>query len=67
MAKKDDGGAAEVQANVDEENEVGYRGTAVDPTPRENYTLQGVVKGAPTPETDEKAAEAVRKLSADNG
>ena len=67
MAKKDDGGAAEVQANVDEENEQGFRGTAVDPTPRENYTLQGVVDGKPTPETDEKAAEAVRKLSTDNG
>lgn len=63
MASKNDSGAAEVQANVDAENEVGYRGTAVDPTPRENYTLQGVVAGKPTPETDEKAAAKARELS----
>ena len=61
--KKDDGGAAEVQAKVDEENEQGFRGTAVDPTPRDNYTLQGVTSGAPTPETDEKAAQAAREAS----
>jgi len=67
MAKKSDSGEAEVQANVDAENEVGYRGTAVDPTPRENYTLQGVVDGKPTPETDAGAAEAVRKAAEDNG
>lgn len=59
----DDGGAAEVQAKVDEENEQGFRGTAVDPTPRENYTLQGVVDGKPTPETDEKAAAEARDLN----
>ena len=65
-SKKKDSGEAEVQAKVDEENEVGYRGTAVDPTPRDNYTLQGVVSGAPTPETDEKAAEAARQSRAGN-
>jgi hypothetical protein len=46
----DDGGAAEVQAKVDEVEERGYLGTAVDETPRENYTVQGVTSGAPTPE-----------------
>ena len=59
-SKKDDGGAAEVQEKVDAENEQGFRGTRVDPTPLENYTLEGVTSGKPTPETDEKAAEAAR-------
>lgn len=62
-SKKDDGGAAEVQANVDEANEQGFLGTAVDPTPRDNYTLQGVTSGAPTPETDEDAAAKAREAS----
>lgn len=60
MAKKDDGGAAEVQAKVDAENEQGFSGTRVDPTPLENYTLDGVTSDKPTPETDEKAAAAAR-------
>lgn len=59
-SKKDDSGAAEVQAKVDAENEQGFRGTRVDPTPLENYTLDGVTSGKPTPETDEKAAQAAR-------
>ena len=58
MATKNDGGAAEVQAKVDKENEQGFRGVRVDPTPLENYTLEGVTSGKPTPETDEKAAKA---------
>jgi len=48
--KTSDSGEAEVQAKVDEAEEKGYLGTAVDETPRENYTLQGVVAGKPTPE-----------------
>jgi len=52
--KKDDSGEAEVQAKVDAENEVGYRGTAVDETPRENYTLSGQAAGKPTPENEAK-------------
>jgi hypothetical protein len=59
--KKDDSGASEVQAKVDAENEQGFRGTRVDPTPLENYTLQGVASGKPTPETDEKAADKARE------
>jgi hypothetical protein len=58
--KKDDSGAAEVQAKVDAENAQGFSGTRVDPTPLENYTLDGVTSGKPTPETDEKAAQAAR-------
>lgn len=62
-SKQNDGGAAEVQANVDKAEEQGFQGTAVDPTPRENYTLQGVVDGKPTPETDKDAAAAAREAS----
>lgn len=61
MAEKSkDSGEAQVQANVDKENERGFAGEQVDPTPRDNYTLQGVVAGKPTPETDEGAAKAAR-------
>lgn len=58
--KVEDSGEAEVQAKVDEENEQGFRGTAVDPTPRDNYTVSGVTSGAPTPETDDEAAKTAR-------
>lgn len=64
MAKKeDDGGASEVQEKVDEEQEQGFRGARVDPTPLENYTLEGVTSGKPTPETDEDAAAKAREAS----
>jgi hypothetical protein len=46
-----DSGQAEVQAKFDEANEKGYFGTTPDETPNENYTLQGVTSGKPTPET----------------
>lgn len=56
---------AAVQKAVDKETEQGYRGTTVDPTPNENYTVAGVTSGKPTPETDQKAraaaVDAVRK------
>lgn len=48
--KTTDSGEAEVQAKVDAAEEKGYLGETVDETPRENYTLQGVVAGKPTPE-----------------
>jgi hypothetical protein len=51
----------EVQATVDAENEQGFIGQQVDPTDRGNYTVGGVTSGAPTPETDEGAAEEARK------
>ena len=62
-SKKSDSGEAEVQTKVDAENEQGFRGVRVDPTPLENYTLDGVTSGKPTPETDEKAAEKAREAS----
>lgn len=58
-AKKDETekAADQVQEAVDKETEQGFRGVEVDPTPNENYTLQGVTSGKPTPETDPKQAE----------
>lgn len=58
--KTDDAGAAEVQKTVDEAEEKGYLGETADPTPRENYSVDGVTSGKPTPETDSKAAEAAK-------
>jgi len=48
--KTTDSGEAEVQAKVDAAEEQGFLGVAVDETPRENYTLDGVTSGKPTPE-----------------
>jgi hypothetical protein len=48
-------GAGEVQATVDAEQEQGFRGVKVDPTPDHHYTVAGVAEGLPTPETDAKA------------
>ncbi|GIE30166.1 hypothetical protein Ait01nite_032110 [Actinoplanes italicus] len=56
-----DRSTAEVQAKVDEDQARGFRGVEVDPTPNENYTIAGVTSGAPTPETDDAAAETARK------
>ncbi len=50
-AGKDDAGQAEVQAKFDEAAEQGFFGTVPDETPNENYTVQGVGAGKPTPET----------------
>ncbi|MGW3491788.1 hypothetical protein [Streptomyces sp. NPDC001054] len=51
---------AEVQAAVDAAEDLGYIGTPVDPTPKDHYTVAGVVAGKPTPETDPEHARAVR-------
>lgn len=40
-----------MQNRVDAETARGHRGQKMDPTPRENYTLRGVGKGLPTPES----------------
>lgn len=63
--KSDQANADKVAANLAQETEQGFRGVEVDPTPNENYTLAGVTSGAPTPETDDDAAEAARKAQAD--
>lgn len=59
-------GADEVQAAFDAAEDKGYFGHAVDPTPREAYTVAGQLGAMPTPETDPHAAaaaaETARKL-----
>jgi hypothetical protein len=50
-------------STYEEALEVGFLGVEADPTPNENYTFQGQVAGKPTPETDEKAADAARKAA----
>ncbi|MEU1919354.1 hypothetical protein ABZ742_04175 [Streptomyces albogriseolus] len=57
----DDGVAQAIQKATDEAEEQGFFGTAVDPTPNENYTLKGVTSGAPTPESDPQYAREVRQ------
>jgi len=60
-------GQKEVQEAFDEANEQGYFGVTTDPTPDENYTLQGQAAGKPTPETDPKQAAEVRAFQAEMG
>ena len=45
----------DVDDKMNEAAEKGYFGHSPDPTPPENYTLQGVTSGKPTPETERKA------------
>lgn len=59
-APKDDA-QAEVQKVFDEAEDKGYLGVPVDPTPKENYTVAGVLAGKPTPETDADHAREVRQ------
>lgn len=47
-----DYGKSQVDAAVQEDEDKGYHGTKVDPTPNEAYTVAGVTAGMPTPETD---------------
>lgn len=54
-------GLDEVQAKADKETKQGFRGVETDPTPNENYTVDGVLAGKPTPETDRDHAEQVRR------
>lgn len=50
-----------IKEKLDQEQAQGFRGTEVDPTPNENYTVAGVTSGAATPETDAALAADVRK------
>lgn len=52
---------ARVALTDEEAQEAGFFGFEVDPTPDEHYTVAGVTAGKPTPETDEKAAEAAKE------
>jgi hypothetical protein len=44
-------GADQVKSTIDQENEQGFRGSAVDKTPNHAYTVAGVTSGEETPET----------------
>lgn len=67
-ARKDPAAAAEAsqdhaQEVIDNEEEQGFRGNKVDPTPNEHYTVAGVVAGKPTPETDPEHRAKVRAIT----
>lgn len=51
-------GSDEVKAAMDRATERGFFGVEVDPTPNEHYTVDGVISGKPTPETDADAHDA---------
>jgi hypothetical protein len=50
-------------ASPEEGHESGVWGVETDPTPNRNYTVDGVIAGAPTPETDEEAARAAASVN----
>lgn len=45
--------AGAMQKLTDEAEDKGFYGTSPDKTPRENYTVEGVIAGKPTPENTE--------------
>lgn len=51
-----------VQEAMDEEQEQGFRGQKVDPTPNHAYSVDGVTSGEPTPETDADLAAEVAAM-----
>lgn len=53
--------AVDPQEVVEAAGDRGFVGSPVDPTPKENYTLAGVLAGSPTPETDPDHARTVRQ------
>jgi hypothetical protein len=57
----DKGVSDQVADAIAQEQEQGFRGVEVDPTPNEAYTLAGVTSGQPTPETDGDAALQARE------
>jgi hypothetical protein len=61
-----DAAQKEVQKAVDEAEDKGYIGVEVDPTPDSHYTVEGVLAGKPTPETDPEHARDVRQQLEDN-
>lgn len=52
---------ARTTRTLEEATEVGFLGTEVDTTPDAAYTVAGVTKGAPTPESSESLAKAARE------
>lgn len=64
-ADADAPGNAEMQKTVDKAEEQGFYGVEVDPTDNKAYTVDGVTSGAPTPETDVKAADEAAAAARD--
>lgn len=62
-----EGSNAQVQEAMDEEQEQGFRGQKVDPTPNENYTVEGVIAEKPTPETTLKEGERITQVTVTEG
>ena len=62
-AASTDVGQDEVQHAFDQASAQGYWGESSDPTPDAHYTVAGVTAGKPTPETDEDARVAARKVA----
>lgn len=52
---------AKMQEKSDFETRQGFRGTEVDPTENEAYTVKGVTSGMSTPETDPEHREAIQE------
>ncbi len=60
MAKEQDA-VEEAARRMRADQERGYIGTRIDETPEAAYSVQGVIAGQPTPETDHATAlEAVK-------
>lgn len=53
-------GGGEVEKGINEAAAQGYFGERPDPTPLHHYTLDGVLAGKPTPETDPELAVKAR-------
>ena len=53
-------------ASPEEGHESGVWGVETDPTPNRNYTVDGVIADAPTPETDEEAAIVAANVNLPN-
>jgi hypothetical protein len=47
------------------EEDKGFIGAEVDPTPNHAYTVEGVANDEPTPETDEDAYDAAKQQRRD--
>lgn len=64
---KAEAGNKQVQAAVQADADKGYRGTPVDRTPNENYTVAGVTAGLPVPETEADPVSARRAAARQHG
>jgi hypothetical protein len=59
--QQQDAASTAVQDHIAKEQAQGYRGVEVDQTPNEAYTVAGVLKDMPTPETQRQSPDQVRE------